>query len=72
MPDFLDATDVPHENGMIEDTHASIPNAEKIESAVALLDEKYPVEDVTLYLCICAMQWPEVPRLAELYAARTA
>jgi len=71
MPDFLDATDVPHENGMIEDTQASIPNAEKIDSAVALLDEKYPAEDVTLYLCICAMQWPEVERLAALYAERS-
>lgn len=70
MPDFLDATGVPHENGMIENTAEALPDEAKLEDAVKVLDDKYPSEDVTLYLCICAMQWPELPRLAELYAAR--
>lgn len=70
MPDFLDATGVPHENGMIEDTGNSKPAADKIEAAVKTLDEKYPSEDVTLYLGICAMQWPDVPELATIHAAR--
>lgn len=72
MPDFLDATGVPHENGMIEDTSESLPDVEKLDEALKTLDEKYPSEDVTLYLCICAMQWPEVERLAALYTERSA
>lgn len=71
MPDFLDATGVPHENGMIEDTANSKPEADKIADAVKALDEKYPTEDVTLYLGICAMQWPDVEELAEIHAARS-
>jgi len=70
MPDFLDATGVPHENGMIEDTSGSKPDADKIADAVKALDEKYPAEDVTLYLGICAMQWPDVEQLATIHAAR--
>lgn len=70
MPDFLDATDVPHENGMIEDTSDSKPDAGKIEAAVKTLDEKYPAEDVTLYLGICAMQWPDVTELATIHGSR--
>ena len=71
MPAFLDATGVPHEDGMIEDTNESVPDEAKLDEAVATLDAEYPPEDVTLYLCICAMQWPDVPKLAELYAARS-
>lgn len=70
MPDFLDATGVPHEKGMIEDTANSKPEADKIADAVKALDEKYPAEDVTLYLGICAMQWPDVEELAAIHAAR--
>jgi len=71
MPAFLDATGVPHEDGMIEDTNESKPDEAKLEEAVTGLDAEYPAEDVTLYLCICAMQWPDVPKLAELYAERS-
>lgn len=72
MPDFLDAVGVAHENGMIENTAEALPDEAKLDDAIKTLDEKYPAEDVTLYLCICAMQWPEVPRLGELYEARAA
>lgn len=70
MPDFLDATGVPHEKGMIEDTSDSKPDPTKVADAVKALDEKYPAEDVTLYLGICAMQWPEVEELTAIHAAR--
>lgn len=72
MPAFLDATGVPHEDGMIEDTDESEPAADKIDEAVQALDGEFPPEDVTLYLVICAMQWPDVPRLTELVAERSA
>ena len=72
MPDFLDATGVPHDKGMIEDVDEAIPDVDKVPAAVEALDGKYPAEDVTLYLGICATQWPEVPKLQELYEARSA
>lgn len=72
MPDFLDATGVPHEKGMIENTAESLPDTAKLDEAVKTLDAKYPADDVTLYLGICAMQWPEVTRLGEIYAERQA
>jgi len=70
MPEFLDAVGVPHEDGMIENTAEALPDEDKLEPALEELDGKYPAEDVTLYLGICATQWPQVPKLGELYEAR--
>jgi hypothetical protein len=70
VTEFLDATGVKHEDGMIEDVDASQPDKKKIKSVVAELDKKYAPDDVTLYLAICAEQWPTVTELQELWEAR--
>ena len=67
---FLDATGVKHEDGMIEDTEKSIPAGDKVAPAVHELDERYPPDDVTLYLVICSQQWPKVKELEQLLASR--
>ena len=71
ITDFLDATDVPHDSGMIEDLRAAAPDADKLESAVSALDEKFEPEHVTMYLSMCSQQWPESEHVSELWNART-
>jgi hypothetical protein len=58
MGAFLDALGIAHENGLIQDDAAK-PDLEKIKPAVATLREKYPAEDVTLYLETLVSQDPE-------------
>jgi hypothetical protein len=58
MGTFLDALGIAHENGLIQDDGAK-PDPEKIEPAVAVLREKFPVEDVNLYLNTLLCQDPE-------------
>ena len=67
---FLDATGVKHEEGMIEDLEHNVPQADKLDAAVAELDGKFPPEDVTLYLSMCADQWAQVPELEKLWRKR--
>ena len=71
ITEFLDATDVPHEEGMIEDLQAAAPDAGKLESAVSALDEKFEPENVTIYLAMCSQQWPESEHVAALWKARS-
>ncbi len=71
ITDFLDATGVSHEDGMIDDIDAANPDASKIEGAVAALDEKFDAVDVTLYLSMCAQQWPAIDMLCELWSSRS-
>jgi len=68
---FLDATGVKHEDGMIEDIDGAKPAADKIAGAVADLDKNFAKEDVTLYLVLCAEQWPDVDAFGKLLAGRT-
>lgn len=68
---FLDATGVKHEDGMIEDVEGAKPAPDKIAAAVAELDGKFAPEDVTLYLVLCAEQWPDVAEFGKILAART-
>ena len=68
---FLDATGVPHQEGMIENIDAAKPDPEKIDAAVKDLDGKFGADDVTLYLALCAEQWPGVPELSALWRARS-
>lgn len=70
VTDFLDATGVEHEDGMIASVEEHKPDVAKIDEAVAALDAKYPPEDVTLYLSMCAEQWPGVPELDALWRRR--
>jgi hypothetical protein len=69
---FLDATGVPHEEGMIEDLEARRPDAAKIRPAIEKLDREHAPEDVTLYLALCAEQWPGVSELEALWRERLA
>jgi len=68
---FLDATGVKHEEGMIEDVDGAKPAKAKIAPAIADLDGKFPPEDVTLYLVLCAEQWPDVPEFGKILATRS-
>jgi len=67
---FLDATGVKHQDGMIEDIEGAKPAHEKIAGAVAELDRKFAKDDVTLYLVLCAEQWPEEKEFGKLLEGR--
>lgn len=69
---FLDATGVEHEDGMIADTGQSVPAGDKVAGAIEELDGKFAPEEVTLYLSICAEQWPNVSEIQESWSARAA
>ena len=68
---FLDATGVPHEDGMIEDLDAAAPDEGKIAEAASELDGKFEKNDVTLYLAMCAQQWPSSTGIVELWQKRS-
>jgi hypothetical protein len=68
---FLDATGVPHEEGMISDVEKASPDPARIGAAVKELDAKFDPEDVTLYLALCTEQWPAVPELSALWRERS-
>lgn len=69
---FLDQTGVEHEEGMIENLDANLPAEDKIEPALAKLDQDFKPSDVTLYLSICAEQWPQVELLQKKFEERSA
>ena len=67
---FLDATGVRHEDGMLEDLDHNRPDPSKVEAAITDLDARFDPEDVTLYLALCAEQWPMLPELEALWRSR--
>ena len=67
---FLEATGVKHQDGMIEDIEGAKPAPDKIAAAIAELDKKFAREDVTLYLVLCADQWPAEKTFETLLAER--
>jgi len=67
---FLDATGVKHDDGMVEDLEHNVPAKAKLEAAISELDGKFPPEDVTLYLSMCADQWEQVPELEQIWRKR--
>lgn len=67
---FLDATGVAHEDGIIEGGGNDRPDPAKLEAAVKDLDARFPPEDVTLYLAVCAEQWPDLPEVTALWKSR--
>jgi hypothetical protein len=67
---FLDQTGVPHKEGMIDDIEAAKPDPAKIPAAVQALDAQFGPDDVTLYLALCAEQWPSVAELNALWRQR--
>src|SRR5258707_13631552 len=58
MGAFLDALGIAHENGLIQDDGAK-PEPDKLQPAVAALNERFPAEDVSLYLQTLVGQDPE-------------
>src|SRR5262245_58192270 len=58
MAAFLDALGIVHENGLIQDDGVK-PDPEKIQPAVAALNERFPAPDVSLYLQTLLCQDPE-------------
>jgi hypothetical protein len=67
---FLDATGVPHQDGMIEDIQAVQPDTAKVSDAIAVLDKSFPKDDVSMYLVLCAAMWPENAGIKAARAAR--
>jgi len=67
---FLDLTGVAHEDGMIQNVEEARPEGSKVSSAVAELDGEFGKDDVTLYLSICAEQWPQVTEIQDSWKAR--
>jgi len=65
---FLDATGVAHEDGQVEDD--AEPDASKVPAGVEALSAEHGAEDVTLYLRIAAMQWPENKGITQAVEAR--
>lgn len=69
---FLDLTGVEHEDGMIQNTEECQPDGSKIADAVKELDGSHAQEDVTLYLSLCAEQWPQVTEIQDVWKSRMA
>jgi hypothetical protein len=68
MGQFLDALGIVHEEGLIKDDEVK-PDAAKIQAAVSAIAEKFPAEDVSLYLntlfCQDPETWGELDGVAE-------
>lgn len=67
---FLDTTGVAHEDGQVEDD--AEPDAARVPAGVEAVAAAHDDEDVTLYLRIAAMQWPENAGIAEAIQGRQA
>ena len=59
MGEFLDLAGITHENGLITEENIPKPDADKVKAAAKALAEKYPTEDVSLYLATLVSQDPE-------------
>ncbi len=71
VTDFLDATGVKHDEGMVEDTRVQAPEASKIAAAVEQLEGKYEAEDINLYLALSTITWPQIDELRTIWESRT-
>ncbi len=69
---FLDLTGVEHEEGMIQSVAEQTPAGDRVAGAVAELDGKHAPGDVTLYLSLCAEQWPQVTEIQDVWKSRLA
>ena len=59
MGAFLDALGIAHEEGLINDEEMEAPPAERLAQAVKTLEEKFPADDVALYLSTLWWQDPD-------------
>jgi len=67
---FLDKTGVEHEDGMIENLDSNAPAGDKVADVAKELDGNFDAEDVTLYLSMCAEQWPQVKEIEATWRDR--
>ncbi len=58
MGTFLDALGIAHEDGLIQDDNVT-PDPEKVTAAVDAIAQKFPPENVSLYLNTLVCQDPE-------------
>ena len=68
--DFLDGTDVEHEEGMLKSPDSAKPDPAKLGAVVEELDRSYDPADVTLYLAVAAEQWPSVQEIESIWRMR--
>jgi hypothetical protein len=68
---FLDATGVAHAVGLIVVVENGVPETAKIAEAITALDGAHDPADVTLYLALCAEQWPEQEELKKVWESRS-
>ena len=59
MGAFLDALGIAHEDGLINDEDMEAPSAERLEAAAKTLGEKFPADEVALYLSTLWWQDPD-------------
>lgn len=59
MGAFLDLAGIAHEDGLISEENIPKPDAEKVKAAAKALAEKYPPDEVSLYLATLVSQDPE-------------
>jgi hypothetical protein len=59
MAAFLDLLGIAHDNGLITEENVAKPDAGKVRAAAKDLAEKFPSEDVSLYLATLVSQDPE-------------
>jgi hypothetical protein len=59
MGAFLDLLGITHDNGLITEENIAKPDAAKVKAAAKELAEKYPADEVSLYLATLVSQDPE-------------
>lgn len=59
MAAFLDALEIAHEDGLINEETVPTPEPEKVQAAADALAAKFPAEQVRLYFCTLVSQDPE-------------
>lgn len=59
MGEFLDLLGITHENGLISEENIAKPETAKVKKAAKDLAEKYPADDVALYLATLVSQDPD-------------
>lgn len=59
MAAFLDALGIAHEEGLIKEDPLQAPAADRLRAAARAVAERFPAEDVALYLATLASQDPD-------------
>jgi hypothetical protein len=59
MGAFLDLAGIAHEDGLITEENVPKPDTDKVQAAAKALAEKFPADEVSLYLATLVSQDPE-------------